>query len=156
MAKHDLESLRKNSESISDYLSSVADKAPAFEKRKAEYEFDEGIIAKLREVASGAVVVAFSAEWCKDCHRNIPVLDLISEKTGLEVRVFGHLMRDTKSPDERWSIPPSPPEVKEFDVVKIPLIFVLNGDGEELGKIVENPPEGEALEESLLKILRKA
>ena len=47
-------------------------------------------------------------------------------------------------------------EVKEFDVVKIPLIVVLNGDGEELGEIVENPPEGETLEESLFKILRKA
>ena len=154
MAKHDLESLRKNSKSISDYLSSVADKALAFEKRKAEYEFDEGIIAEVREVAGGAVVVAFSAEWCKDCYRNIPVLDLISEETGLEVRVFGHLMRDTKSPDERWSIPPSPPEVKEFDVVKIPLIVVLNGDGEEVGEIVENPSDGESLEESLLKILK--
>jgi thiol-disulfide isomerase/thioredoxin len=102
------------------------------------------------------VVVVFSAEWCKDCRRNVPVLGLVAEATGLEVRVFGHLMREVKDSDERWSIPPSSPEVKEFNVIKIPLISVLDGNGEEIGEVVENPPEGQSLEEALLDILKKA
>jgi len=101
-------------------------------------------------------VVVFSAEWCPDCFRNVPVLGLVSEETGLEVRVFGHLMRNIKDPDEKWAIPPSPPEVKTYQVIKIPLITVLNQDGEKLGEIVENPSEGVTLEDAILDILLKA
>jgi hypothetical protein len=154
--KHDLEKLRENSQTVKDYLASTAETAPGFAKRMAEYNLNERATKELRERVEWAVVVVFSAEWCKDCRRNVPVLGLITEATGLEVMVFGHLMRDIKDPDERWSIPPSPQEVKEFDVVKIPLISVLNGNGEEIGEIVENPLEGQSLEEALLDILKKA
>jgi hypothetical protein len=47
-------------------------------------------------------------------------------------------------------------EVKEFDVVKIPLIVVLDRDGERVGEIVENPPPGKTVEGALLDILRRA
>jgi hypothetical protein len=154
--KHDLEKLRENSQTVKDYLASTAETAPGFAKRMAEYNLNERATKELRERVEWAVVVVFSAEWCKDCCRNVPVLGLIVEATGLEVMVFGHLMRDIKDPDERWSIPPSPQEVKEFDVVKIPLISVLDGNGKEIGEIVENPPEGQSLEEALLDILKKA
>ncbi|KPV65265.1 MAG: hypothetical protein AOA65_0300 [Candidatus Bathyarchaeota archaeon BA1] len=63
-------------------------------------------------------MVVFSAEWCKDCTNNVPVLWLISELRGLEIRVFGHLKTDPLNPRERWKIPPSPPEVKDFGVEK--------------------------------------
>jgi thiol-disulfide isomerase/thioredoxin len=154
--KHNLEKLRENSQTVKDYLASTAETAPGFAKRTAEYNLNERATKELRERAEGAVVVVFSAEWCKDCRRNVPVLGLIAEATDLEVRVFGHLMRDIKDPDELWSIPPSPQEVKEFDVVKIPLISVLDGNGEKIGEIVENPLEGQSLEEALLDILKKA
>ena len=86
----------------------------------------------------------------------MPVLSLISDATGLEVNVFGYLMRDTKNSQERWKIPPSPVEVKDFDVEKIPLIVVLNRDGVKIGEIVENPPEGQTLEEALFDVLKEA
>ena len=79
-------------------------------------------------------------------------LNKISEFSGLEVRVFGHLMRSPLNSSERWKIPPSPPEVKEFNVKKIPLIVVLNKNGEKLGEIEENPPKGTSLEKALLQI----
>ncbi len=154
--RHDLERLRENSETVQDYLDSIAETAPGFTERRAEYRLDEETTKKLREHAEDAVVIVFSAEWCKDCRRNVPVLGLIAEETGMEVRVFGHLMRNAKDPNERWSIPPSPPEVKEFDVVRIPLIAVLDEDGGKIGEIVENPPEGKSLEEALLGLLKKA
>ena len=118
------------------------------------YTLDEDAVEAIRDHAGKVAVVAFSAEWCPDCHRNIPVLCLLSEATGMEVRVFGHLMREAKNLEEMWRIPPSPPEVKVFNVVKIPLILVLNEHGEKVGEIVENPPEGQTLEEALLEILK--
>ncbi|MFB0558214.1 MAG: TlpA family protein disulfide reductase [Candidatus Bathyarchaeia archaeon] len=156
MTKYDIKSLRKNSETISHYLSSVAETTPAFEKRKAEYELDEGLSGELNKYADEVVIIVFSAEWCPDCHRNMPALGLISEAAGLEVRVFGHLMRASKGSDGSWRIPPSPPEVNVFNVIKIPLIVVLDKDGRKLGEIVENPPEGVKLEEALLDIIKGA
>ncbi|MBC8225017.1 hypothetical protein H8E65_10535 [Candidatus Bathyarchaeota archaeon] len=66
---------------------------------------------------------------------------------------MGRIMRDANDPDERWRVPPSPPEVKEFNVLKIPHIAVLDPRGEELGAVIENPPEDKTLEEALLTIL---
>jgi len=155
MAKtFELEKLRENAEPVSQYLDSVSEANPAFARRREEYVSDEDVIRELKEYVAEAVVTVFSAEWCPDCFRNVPVLDIISEATGIEVLVFGHLMRDIKNPERRWRIPPSPEEVKEFDVVKIPLITVLNNEGEKIGEIVENPPEGKTLETALLDILR--
>jgi thiol-disulfide isomerase/thioredoxin len=154
--RHDLEAIMSRSESVADYLKSSEKKTPRFAERKSAYKLNKETIEKIKAHAGSAVVVVFSAEWCPDCFRNVPVLGLLSEETGLEVRVFGHLMRNVKDPNERWAIPPSPPEVKEFDVVKIPLIIVLNEEGEKLGEIIENPPEGQTLEGALLDILQKA
>ena len=154
--KLELEAIRSNSESVADYLKSSEEKTPKFTERKTTYKLDKDTIEKIKAYTDSAVVVVFSAEWCPDCYRNVPVLGLISEGTGLEVRVFGHLMRNVKDPDEKWAIPPSPPEVKAFNVIKIPLITVLNKEGEKLGEIIENPPEGQTLERALLDILKKA
>jgi thiol-disulfide isomerase/thioredoxin len=154
--KLELEAIRSNSESVADYLKSSEEKTPKFTERKTTYKLDKDTIEKIKAYTDSAVVVVFSAEWCPDCYRNVPVLGLISEGTGLEVRVFGHLMRNVTDPDEKWAIPPSPPEVKAFNVIKIPLITVLNKEGEKLGEIIENPPEGQTLERALLDILKKA
>jgi len=153
--RYDLTMLRENSEGIADYLSSVSCEAPAFARRKGEYSLNENLADELKRHSGEAVIIVFSAEWCPDCHRNVPVFGLLSEATGLDVRVFGHLKRDVKNPEKRWRIPPSPAEVREFNVVKIPLIVVLNRKGEKIGEIVENPPEGKSLEETLLDILKK-
>ena len=154
--KYELEAIMSNSESVADYLKSSEEKTPKFAERKTTYKLNKETVEKIKTYAGSAVVVVFSAEWCPDCYRNVPVLGLISEETDLEVRVFGHLMRNVKDPDEKWMIPPSPPEVKTFNVIKIPLITVLNEDGERLGEIIENPPEGQTLERGLLDILKKA
>lgn len=152
---YDLAKIRRNSEPVVDYLASSGEKYPAFSHRLKEYQLDDDIVEALKEHTEKGVVLGFSAEWCPDCHRNVPVLELVSRATGLEVRVFGHLIRDTLNPRENWRIPPSPPEVKEFNVVKIPLIIVLDKKGEKVGEIVENPPKGMTLEEALLQILKK-
>lgn len=153
MPGYDVEKLRANSESVGEYLASAGGE---FTKRYEEYKLDEGPTRELESHVDDVTVVVFSAEWCPDCHRAVPVLGLLSERIGLEVRVLGHLMRDAKNPKERWRIPPFPVEVKEFDVVKIPLIVLLDKGGENLGMVVEKPPEGQTLEEALLDIISKA
>jgi hypothetical protein len=62
-------------------------------------------------------------------------------------------MRDAKNPNNLWACPPSPVQVNEFKVVKIPHMFILNKKGAVEGEIIENPPEGKLLERVILEIL---
>ena len=152
--KCDVAKLRKGSEAVHDYVSTPSKAKEAFDKRRTEYKLDAAVIKELKKKAKDYTIIVFSAEWCPDCMRNVPVLDLIAEATGIEVRVFGHIMRDAKSNTRKWAVPPSPPEVDEFNVPKIPLIVVLNKDGEKAGEIVENPPPGKTVEQALLAIMK--
>ena len=150
---HDLKALRANSEPVEEYLAAPSDANETFTRRLQEYELDPLVTEKLKAYAGKAYIFSFSAEWCKDCKVNVPVLKLIQDATGIEVRILGHIMRAAKNPDERWRIPP---EVKTFNVVKIPHIAILDAHGNELGAVIENPPEDKTLEEALLEILEAA
>jgi thiol-disulfide isomerase/thioredoxin len=152
--KCDIAKIRKGSEAVHDYVSAPSKAKDAFDKRRVEYKLDAAVVKELKKKAKDYMIVAFSAEWCPDCMRNVPVLNLLAEATGLDVRVFGHMRRDAKSNTRKWAIPPSPPEVEEFNVVKIPLIVILNKAGEKIGEVVENPPTGKTLEQALLDIMK--
>ncbi len=153
---HDIKTLRENSEPIAEYLNTPSIATDAFNKRLQEYKLTPSIIEKLKFYAGKAFIFSFSAEWCKDCRKNVPVLKLIQDATRIEVRVLGHLIRDAKNPYEKWRIPPSPPEVKEFNVTSIPHIVVLDAEGNELGTIIENPPLEKTLEAAILEIIEKS
>ena len=117
------------------------------------YKINQEISDKIKNYKEKYFVIAFSAEWCPDCFRNIPILALLNRVTDLNVRIFGGLI---KTDDRRsWKIPPSPKEVLDFDVKKIPLISVLDNTGNIVGNIIENPPKGQTLEESILRILEE-
>ena len=160
-AIHDLQSLRANSEPIDEYISAPSEATAAFTQRIQAYELDPSVTEKLKEYAGKAHIFSFSARWCPDCLRNVPVLKLIQDATGIEVRVLGNMMRDAmnrnpSTPEEKWKIPPSPPEILDFNVFKIPTIAVLDQHGKELGAVIENPPIGVRLEEAILAILETA
>jgi len=152
-----LSEVRKKTVSVNQHMESL--KKPFHKKfltRKQRYMLNKEATSQLKMLADNYVIIAFSAEWCKDCAANIPVLALISEATGLEVRIFGGLKKDPLSHTKKWRIPPSPAEVEMFNVDKIPLIILFDAEGKEIGKIVENPREKPTLEEELLKnILEK-
>jgi len=152
--KYDVARLRRGSKAIHDYVTEPSKAKEAFDTRRNEYKLDPVIVKELMNRAKDYLIIVFSAEWCPDCFRNIPVLDLLAEATGIEVRVFGHMMRDDKSNTRKWAVPPSPLEVEEFNVVKIPLMVVLKKDGRKLGEIIENPPPGRTLEQALLEIMK--
>ncbi|MBQ03190.1 hypothetical protein CL673_00530 [Candidatus Bathyarchaeota archaeon] len=155
---HDLDKLRAHSKPVEEYLEAPSNATEAFTQRLQKYKLNPLVTEKLKTYAKMAHIFVFSAEWCIDCRRNVPVLKLIQDATGIPVRVLGHIMRDAKNPrpstaDEKWKFPPSPPELKEFNVFNIPYIAVLNSRGDEVGAVIENPPKGKTLEETLLDIL---
>jgi hypothetical protein len=152
--KINLLEIRRQTTDVNNYIDGISKPFRGkFLERKKEYKLKASVVGRLKNFAKNYMIVAFSAEWCKDCAVNIPVLALLSETTGLEVRVFGGLKRDPLNPKRKWSIPPSPPEVETFHVDKIPYILIFNSEGEKVGEIVENPREGLTLEEEILKII---
>lgn len=154
MIMMNLEEIRRKTVPVDDYISSMNE--PFKEKfldRKENYQPNQEAIEKLKKESNKYTVVVFSAEWCKDCAKNVPVLWLISESTGLEVRVFGHIKKDPLNPKTKWRIPPSPPEVKTFNVQKIPWILIFNREGKEIGKIIENPKIMGSVEEEILCLI---
>jgi thiol-disulfide isomerase/thioredoxin len=93
--KIDMEEIKKKTLPVNQYIENINEPlCERFLERKKAYQLNVKNLNKLKRLANNYVVVAFSAEWCKDCAANIPVLALISEATGLEVRIFGGLKRD--------------------------------------------------------------
>ncbi|MGB8780153.1 MAG: thioredoxin family protein [Candidatus Bathyarchaeia archaeon] len=151
----DLSEIRKKTISVGQYIDSMEQPfKEKFLKRKQAYELQPEVVDQLRNSAEKYVAIVFSAAWCKDCAENIPVLSLLSEATGLEVRVFGGLMKDPLSQVCKWRIPPSPPEVITFEVDKIPLMIIVDLCGREIGRVVESPKRWPTLEQELYEIIK--
>jgi hypothetical protein len=150
----DLSEIRVKTVSVADYMNNLEEPfSERFWERKNAYQPNQEAISKLRAYADGYVVIVFSAGWCKDCAVNIPILAVINEASGLEVRVFGGLKRDPLSRVQKWRIPPSPREVETLKVDKIPVIIVADREGREIGRIVENPAHQPTLEQELREII---
>jgi thiol-disulfide isomerase/thioredoxin len=150
----DLSEIKMKTVSIADYMDSLEE--PFVEKfltRKKTYQLNQDAMSKLRAYADRYLVIVFSAEWCKDCAANIPVLALINEASGLEVRVFGGLKRDPLGQGLKWRIPPSPQEVETLKIYKIPVMIIIDREGREMGRIVENPTVQPTLEQELCEII---
>ena len=124
-----------------------------FLTRKQTYQLNTDAVNQLRQFAHDYVVIAFSASWCKDCSQSIPVLALLAEATGIEVRVFGGLIKDPLNPSCKWRIPPSPPEAVTFNVDMLPLIIVFDIHGTEVGRVVESAKRCSTLEQELCMII---
>jgi len=151
----DLAAIRNKTVSVGQYIDSLDQPfKEKFLNRKEAYELQSQAVDQLREFAEKYVIIVFSAAWCKDCAENVPILSLLSEATGLDVRVFGGLMKDPLSQVCKWRIPPSPPEVITFEVDKIPVIMVVDLYGREIGRIVESPKRWPSLEQELYEIIK--
>jgi len=147
--------IRMRTVTANDYISNLEE--PFKEKfltRKQTYQPCRETISQLRAFAGKYVIIAFSAAWCKDCALNIPVLALINETSGLEVRVFGGLKKDPLNQVHKWRIPPSPQEVETLNVEKIPLVIIADMEGREIGRIIENPSHQPTLEQEINEIIR--
>lgn len=151
----DLSEIRTSAATVDEYIDSL--KEPFKEKflaRMQTYQLQMQLVDQLKTRTNDFMILVFSASWCKDCAQYVPVLALIAERTGLEVRVFGGLKRDPLSHTSKWRIPPSPHEVLDFGVDKIPLMIVFDLDGREIGRIVESPKRYPTLEQELCEIIK--
>ena len=150
----DLSEIRRKTVSVTDYMNSLEEPfKEKFLNRRQTYQPDQEAMIRLKESAGKYVIIVFSSGWCKDCAVNIPVLALVNEASGLEVRVFGGLKKDPLGQGRKWRIPPSPPETETFNVDKIPLIIIADREGTEIGRIVENTAQQHTLEQELCEVI---
>lgn len=151
----DIAAAREKACTVDEYIQSVSKLFRwKFLQSQVAYQPNRQALGEIKKLADRYFVLAFSAQWCKDCSRNIPVLGLVSGATGLEVGVLGGIKTDPLSKDCRWAVPPSPPEVLSFCVEKLPWIVLYDQQGKEVGKIVENPEHTGSIEEELLHFMR--
>ncbi|HME52646.1 MAG TPA: thioredoxin family protein [Candidatus Lokiarchaeia archaeon] len=99
----------------------------------------------------GLHFVVFSGSWCKDCQEIIPILAKINQVTRIPMKIVaGAKLNLMNSP--KWG-PPSPPEMNEFNIEKIPAILILDTGNHELARFYERPPPGKSLEHVLLDLV---
>ena len=155
MKNTNLETIMRKTTPVDKYISEISQSyKDKFLQKMQSYQMEEKPIKKLKEHAKDLIIIVFSAEWCKDCAENIPILAMLAKEIKIEIRVFGGLKTNPLNQKEKWSIPPSPPEVKKFNVKKIPHIIISNKNGKELGTIIENPIPGNTLEKEIFNILQ--
>ncbi|MFX1447010.1 MAG: thioredoxin family protein [Promethearchaeota archaeon] len=118
------------------------------------------IVSLLKRRNEQLKIVAFGADWCPDCHKNVPrMIKLVKRmKTkDVELRILYGIMLDAlRKPGETlWHKKRSPPEAvnPNFDLQAIPTFYFFNKNGNYLGQIIEHPKE--TIEEDTLKIIKE-
>ena len=151
----DLNEIRSRTTNVREYIDSLRDKDRAkFLEVYNSYKLDVDVVDELRDAVKDLTVVVFSAAWCGDCKRGMPVLLQIEEQLGLEVLVFSKIKTAPLDPDRQWAVPPSPPEVNEWGVTAIPWFNFYTADGNLVGTMIEKPTVKETLEAEFLHVLK--
>ncbi|MHA1964766.1 MAG: thioredoxin family protein [Candidatus Thorarchaeota archaeon] len=151
----DIDDIRTRTTNVHDYIDSLKDKDKAkFLEVYNTYKLDTDVVDELRDTIKDLTVVIFSAAWCGDCKRAMPVMMQLEEQLGLEVLVFSKIKTAPLDPDRQWAVPPSPPEVNEWGVTAIPWFNFYNADGSLVGTLIEKPTVKETLEAEILHVLK--
>ncbi|MFX0098203.1 MAG: TlpA family protein disulfide reductase [Candidatus Hodarchaeota archaeon] len=98
--------------------------------------------------------LVFSADWCKDSQEVLPLLAKIYQVTKIPMKILGGIKKNLNPPPS-WKVPPSPPEVLEYNVEKLPCILVLDKGSCEIARVYEQPPPGKSLEKHLLEVIEE-
>ncbi|MFW9767662.1 MAG: thioredoxin family protein [Candidatus Thorarchaeota archaeon] len=118
-----------------------------------QYKLDDNVVDELKEFGK-LTVVAFSAAWCGDCKRAMPVMLHLEEQLSWEILVFSKIKTDPLNPNVQWKVPPSPPEVNDWKVTAIPWFEFFDSSGNKLGILIEKPQVKDTLESEILHILK--
>jgi thiol-disulfide isomerase/thioredoxin len=118
-----------------------------------EYKLDVSVVDELNGFGK-LTVVAFSAAWCGDCKKAMPVMLHLEDQLEWEILVFSKIKTDPLNPDIQWKVPPSPPEVNDWGVKAIPWFVFFDSSGKELGVLIEKPKVKDTLEAEILHILK--
>jgi len=151
----DLNNIRSRTTNVRDYIDSLRDKdKETFLEVYNTYKLDTVVINDLRDSLKGLTVVVFSAAWCGDCKRAMPIMLQIEEQLGLEILVFSKIKTAPLDPNRQWAVPPSPPEIDEWGVTAIPWFNFYDTKGNLVGTLVEKPTVKATLEAEILHILK--
>ncbi len=151
-----LDDIRSRTKTVGEYLDSIQGKdKDAMLRIYEHYRPKEDVVDRLRRHVNDIVIVVFSAAWCKDCKNALPVLRHLEERIGLNVRVFGGIKTAPLDPNHQWRIPPSPPEMEEWEITHIPWIVIFDLEGNEIGTVIEKPTVTASLEEEILYHLER-
>ncbi len=151
----DLNDIRSRTTNVHDYINGLKeqDKEKFLEVYKT-YNLDSSVVGELRNILKDLTVVVFSAAWCGDCKRAMPVMLQLEEQLGLEVLVFSSVKTAPLDPNKKWAVPPSPPEINEWGVSAIPWFNFYDNEGNLVGTLIEKPTVKETLEAEILHVLK--
>ncbi len=152
---HDVKHLEKSGVKVDEMIKNLSGKDGDIIRENFEkYEPIEGVLSELEEKAKGHLFVVFCADWCKDCKTNVAAFaKIVKLRPNINGVFFKGIKSAPKDPDIRWRVPPSPPEVNDFDLRKIPTIYIVDSNGKLVGEMLENPEHKPTLEEELVYIL---
>lgn len=151
----DFKDIKSRTTNVQGYIDNLRDKdRDIIIEAYNGYKPDSNVVDELRDILKDMTVVIFSAAWCKDCTRAMPVMLHLEEQLGLEVMVFGKIKTAPLDPDKQWAAPPSPPEVNEWGATAIPFFVFFDSTGNKVATITEKPTVKDTLEEEILHILK--
>ena len=100
----DLSDIRSRTTNVRDYINGLKDKdKEKFLEVYNNYKLNGEAVDELRDALKDLTVVVFSAAWCGDCKRAMPVMQLLEEQLGLEVLVFSKVKTAPLDPDRQWA-----------------------------------------------------
>jgi thiol-disulfide isomerase/thioredoxin len=155
MSMVDLNDIRSRTTNVRGYIDELKDKdKEKFLEVYKSYKLDPILVDELKDTLKDLTVVAFSAAWCGDCKRAMPVMLQIEEQLGLEVLVFNSIKTAPLDPNRQWAVPPSPPEINDWGVTAIPWFNFYDADGNLVGTLIEKPTVKDTLEAEILYVLK--
>jgi thiol-disulfide isomerase/thioredoxin len=151
----DFNDIRKRSTNVRGYIDALSDKDKDIVLEAYDaYHLNAAALKELQEITKGLKVIVFSAAWCGDCKRAMPVMLHIEEKTDLDIMVFGDIKTDPLNKAVKWRVPPSPPEINEWGAPAIPYFVFFDSKGNKVGTLIEKPTVKATLEEEIVHVLK--
>ncbi|MHA1479984.1 MAG: TlpA family protein disulfide reductase [Candidatus Thorarchaeota archaeon] len=151
----DLNDIRNRTITVKDYITGLDEKSKGIiDGMYNEYNLDTKAVDELKELTNDLTVVVFSAAWCGDCKRAMPVMLHLEEKIGLDVRVFSGIKTAPLDPNRQWAIPPSPHEIDDWEVKAIPWFEFIDKDGNRVAILIEKATVKGTLEEEIVYVLK--
>ncbi|MHA2355468.1 MAG: thioredoxin family protein [Candidatus Thorarchaeota archaeon] len=140
--------------SVTDYIDKMsASRKGGFLRRQDAYNLNNEAVDVLKGLKDDYEFIVFFADWCGDSRKAVPVLALLEKELEIKVTALGGMTKPPYGSDDFWAVPPSPEEVKTFDIRSSPTIIVFKKSGEEIGRMKTRPKNTGSVEEELIWII---
>ncbi|MFO7837553.1 MAG: thioredoxin family protein [Candidatus Thorarchaeota archaeon] len=151
-----LEDVQEGCPTCTNYIKSMNPRYRGMYNRTRErYQLDTEAVEKLKEYADAYTLVVLFADWCGDARKAVPVLSLLEDEIGLEIKALGGMEKPKRRSDKHWAVPPSPEEVEILDITSSPTIIIFDERGEEVDRIRTRPRITPTIEEEILTIIER-